>query len=100
MNINDPRHPWSRLTAAARRVPQQENAAAPYGFSTRIAALAGVTEQKRISMYERFAFRAVAAAGLLAAFSVVANFRTMKVEPETVEIILEEYDPVAVLMDG
>ena len=100
MNIDDPRHPWSRLTAAARRMPGEGDLAAPYGFSTRMAALASVIEQGRASLYDRFALRAVGLSCLLAVLSVAANFSSLNAEPGIPDLEFEEYDPVAVLMEG
>lgn len=73
-NFNDPRHPWSRLTAAAREVRAERDAEAPYGFATRVVALAFAHERRVASLFERFAFRAVGVASLLALFSIVLNY--------------------------
>jgi hypothetical protein len=99
MNIDDPRHPWSRLTAAARRAPEAGDAAAPYGFATRVAALAGRRAARGTSLYERFALRAVGVAGLLAIASLFANFPLFTREANASEVVMDDYDPVAVLMD-
>ena len=73
MNLNDPQHPWSRLTAAARRAPDDRETAAPYGFATRVVALAFAPERKA-SFAERFALRAVGLSCLLAVLSVAVNY--------------------------
>jgi hypothetical protein len=73
MNINDPGHPWARLVKAARSSPDAGESGAPYGFAPRIAARAMSGERVLGSLIERFAFRAVGIAGLLALASVVAN---------------------------
>ena len=99
MNTNDPRHPWSRLTAAARQRPDEGDATAPFGFSTRVAALALAGERRSVSLYERFALRAVGVAGLMAVASVAANFSLFTVEANATELVMEDYDPIAVLMD-
>lgn len=75
--LNDPRHPWSRLTTAARTVREDGDAAAPYGFATRVAALAFAQEGRVASMLERFALRAVGVATLLALFSVALNYQAL-----------------------
>ncbi len=62
MNLNDPKHPWTRLVAAARTVKDDRDAAAPYGFSTRVAALAFAQEPAAASLLDRFALRAVGVA--------------------------------------
>lgn len=76
-NLNDPRHPWARLVAAAREVRDERATSAPYGFATRIAALALAQERRVASLFERFALRAVGVATLLALFSVVLNYRAL-----------------------
>jgi hypothetical protein len=96
MNPNDPRHPWSRLVAAARQAPREGDASAPYGFSTRVAAL-GLGTQGKVSLYERFAWRALGLAALMAVGSIATNFSAIGAEPAT-ELVMEDYDPVAVLM--
>jgi hypothetical protein len=73
MNLEDPRHPWSRLVRAARRAPDEREAAAPYGFATRVGALA-FSSVRSVSLVERYAFRALGIAGLLAVLSVAVNF--------------------------
>jgi hypothetical protein len=100
MNIDDPRHPWSRLTASARRLSGEGDLAAPYGFSTRTAALGCAIERRRTSLYDRFALGAVGLSCLLAALSVAANFSSLNAEPGIPELVFDEYDAVAVLMDG
>ncbi len=74
MNLDDPRHPWSRLAAAARRAPDDRDTAAPYGFATRVAALALAQEQRISSLFERFALRALGVSCLLALGSVALNY--------------------------
>ncbi len=71
---NSPRHPWARLTAAARTVHDDRETSAPYAFSTRVVALALGRETKMVSLFDVFALRALGVACLLAIFSVVVNF--------------------------
>ena len=71
---NDPRHPWSRLPAAAHQERDERDESAPYGFVTRIAALAFASERSMASLLERFALKAVGVASLLALFSVALNY--------------------------
>lgn len=105
-NLNDPRHPWSRLTAAAREVRDERDASAPFGFATRIAALALAQELRVASLFERFSLRAVGVASLLALFSVVLNYQALSTEPvaavaaaEESELIIAADDAVAVVLD-
>jgi len=61
-----PNDAWTRLLSAARRSPDRGDAQAPYGFATRVVALADVTPRRAGSLFERFALRAVGVAALLA----------------------------------
>ena len=76
-NMNDSRGPWIRLASAARQVRDERDASAPYGFATRVAALAMAQEARVASLVERFAFRAVGVASLLALCSVVLNYEVL-----------------------
>jgi hypothetical protein len=104
--LNDPRHPWTRLTAAARQVRDDRDTSAPYGFATRVAALAFGSERTMASLFERFAFRAVGVASLLALFSVVLNYPdlattsspAMPAAVEEVELVAMD-DAVAIVLD-
>lgn len=75
--MNQPKShgPWSQLTAAARTVSDQRDSSAPYGFSTRVAALAFALERRSVSLFDRFALRALSVASLVAVFSVALNHR-------------------------
>lgn len=104
MNPSDPRHPWSRLVDAARRAPDRRDAGAPYGFSTRVAALAFAADRRAGSLFERFAWRAVGVAGLLALASVAVNYpalaRTPAVPaPVADELVLPVDDAIAAVLD-
>lgn len=97
MNLSDSRHPWSRLVAAARRVRDERDASAPFGFATRVGARAFSGERIMGSLLERFALRAVGVASLLAVLSVVANYAFIKHSAPANEEVLTE-DPVAALL--
>lgn len=99
MNTNDPRHPWARLTAAARRAPDERDPAAPYGFATRVAALAFAQERTVASLFDRFALRALGVACLLALLSVALNFSELT-KSNAAEDELPADDPVALLLDA
>jgi hypothetical protein len=75
--LHDPRHPWTRLTAAARTVRDERDVAAPWGFATRVVALAMGQERRVGSLFEAFALRALAVAGLLAVASVALNYNEL-----------------------
>ena len=76
MNPSDRRHPWSRLVAAARSAPDERDPAAPFGFSTRVAALAlSAPPRSSFSLaFERLSWRALGVACLLMLASVAANY--------------------------
>ena len=104
-NMNDPRHPWSRLTAAARQVQDDQDDTAPFGFSTRVSALAFMREAPVASLLDRFALRAVGVATLLALFSVALNYQALSAPVSTVaqndetEVILPTDDAVSIVLD-
>jgi hypothetical protein len=88
----------ARLTAGARRAPRGTDAAAPFGFSTRVAALAFAAEGPMRSLLERFSLRAVGVASLLAVASVVVSYPVLTAHPVDDELIALE-DPVAMLLE-
>jgi hypothetical protein len=107
-NFNDPRNSWARLTAAARTVHDDRDTTAPYGFATRIAALALAQEEKVASLFDRFALRALGVACLLALSSVALNYESLSTPasaPAPVlvanidEVMLPTADAVAVVFD-
>jgi len=73
MNPND--SAWQKLTAAARRAPVEPDVAAPFGFATRVAALAMAAGRRpAIPVLERLSWRALGVAALLALISAAANY--------------------------
>ena len=98
MNPTDRRHPWSRLVAAARSVPAERDPSAPFGFSTRVAALA-LTAPPRSSfssVFERLSWRALGVACLLMLASVAANYSAIA-RPSDDEIAVR--DPVTEVLE-
>lgn len=112
-DINNPRHPWRRLTAAARTVNDDaSDRAAPYGFSTRAVALAFSQEVRLVSLFDRFALRALSVSCLLALGSVALNYQAIESVPvapvapvvmaasiSPVDVLLPQTDAVAVIFD-
>ena len=90
-------HSWDRLTAAARRAPVAAVTAAPYGFATRIVAMAMAADHSGRSLFERVALRAVGVASLLALVSVFANFSVLTTDGDEENIVISD-DPVALLL--
>jgi hypothetical protein len=68
-----PTSPWHRLIAMARRVDDERDPSAPYGFATRVAALAFSAERPLYSLLERFSLRALVLAGVLTVITVATN---------------------------
>jgi hypothetical protein len=99
MNRNHPHDPWSRLAAAAQRVTDDRDTAAPYGFSTRVAALAFATERRVSSLFDRFALRAVGVACLLAIASIAINYSELS-RPTVADEPVNAEDPLSVLLDA
>lgn len=103
MNPNDPQHPWMRLAAAARRAPDGRDTAAPYGFATRVVALAYAQERKMTSLLERFSLRALGLACLLTGLTVATNYsvviKLFTEEEAIVAPVTMTDDPVAELID-
>ncbi|MDO8539362.1 MAG: hypothetical protein Q7S40_02895 [Opitutaceae bacterium] len=103
MTFNDPHHPWSRLTTAARQVRDERDTSAPYGFPTRIAALAYARDRRVASLMERFALRAVGVSCVIALLSVALNYHALSgptvAATPTEDFTLPTYDAVAVVLD-
>jgi hypothetical protein len=105
MNLNDPRHPWARLTAAARQVHDDRDTTTPYGFATRVAALGFAQQGKTVSLVDLFALRALGVAALVAVLGVAVNYHvfspasapTTVVAVDSNEALLPTVDAVAVL---
>ena len=101
-----PRRAWARLATAARQVSDDRDTSAPYGFSTRVVALAYAREERAVSVLERFALRAVGLASLLAICSVALNYPEitagLKVNPvaavEEIDVLSAD-DAVAIVLD-
>ena len=90
--------PWNKLVAAARTAPVDGDVSAPYGFATRIAALALSEERRHASLFARYSLRAVGFAGLLALVSVAANYSAI-VSMFQSEPAMATADPVAEAVD-
>jgi hypothetical protein len=76
MSTQDPsRQSWSRLVAAARRAPAPAAAdeSAPYGFATRVAALALAAEGPLPALFSRRLWLRVLGASCLIAVAAVAS---------------------------
>jgi hypothetical protein len=84
---------WQRLAAAARHAPEKIDDAAPFGFTTRVAALALAAEQPVEGvMVNPFWWRALGAALALMIVSVAANYSSISL---TADADQDPFDPVA-----
>jgi len=98
MNPTDRRHPWSRLVAAARSAPDDRDPVAPFGFSTRIAALA-LNAPPRSSfsvVFERLSWRALGVACVLMLASVAVSYPAIT---RTSDDEVTVRDPVAEVLE-
>ena len=86
---------WHRLVEAARRAPRAGDEAAPYGFSTRVAALAFEQAPPQASVFGRLALRAAGVACLLALVAVGLNYSAIKGAFEDDSAVAANDDPVA-----
>jgi hypothetical protein len=86
---------WQRLVEAARRAPPAGDEAAPYGFSTRVAALAFEKAPPQASVFGRMALRAAGVACLLALVAVGLNYSAIKGAFEDDAAVAANDDPVA-----
>ncbi|HEY1108448.1 MAG TPA: hypothetical protein VGE76_07450 [Opitutaceae bacterium] len=77
MNLQPPRDPWTRLATAARNARDERDTTAPYGFATRMAALAMAQERRVVSLFDRFALRAFGVSCLLALGSLLLNYNSL-----------------------
>jgi hypothetical protein len=102
MSLQPSNDPWTRLVAVARDARDERDASAPYGFSTRVAALALAQERRGVSLIERFAFRALGVASLLAIGSVALNYSSINVPAVSSAVVAsaEPAEPAATTDDA
>jgi hypothetical protein len=89
---------WQRLVEAARRAPPAGDEAAPFGFSTRVAALAFEQRPSPAFIFARTSLRAAAVAGLLAAAAVAVNYSAIRGAFEDDSAAAAD-DPIAEVVD-
>lgn len=98
---------WPRLAAAARRMRDERDDAAPFGFATRVVALAIAGQRCTASLMDRFAWRALGIACLVALGSVAMNYRELAplTRPAPAVVVNEDFDtishddPLAIVLD-
>jgi hypothetical protein len=97
--MNPDEKAWQRLVAAARKAPPAGDESAPYGFSTRVAALAFERRGPSASVFARLSLRAAAVAGLLAVAAVAANFSAIMGAFDDDAPVVANDDPIAEVVD-
>ena len=92
--MKTPNSAWLRLVAAARQAPTSGDDSAPFGFSTRVAALAMAVERPSMhAMVNRLSWRALGVALMLMVFSIAANYSALTVVGES------DQDPLDLVAD-
>ena len=75
-------HQWRKLAALARQARDERGLAAPYGFATRVAALAAtVPAASPWAPFERFALRGLLVAAAFGVGAIAFNYTTIMSEP-------------------
>src|SRR5688572_1597428 len=89
---------WQKLVSAAREVRDERDVSAPYGFATRVAAMAMADAQPAGSgvLLERFSWGALAVAALLGVGGVATNYASTSVARADDEGLLDEVAVTAV----
>jgi hypothetical protein len=90
---------YQKLVAAARNAPAAGDESAPFGFSTRVAALAFEKRPAHGSEFARMSLRAAAVAGLLAVVAVAANYSAIKGAFDDDSSVATNDDPIAEVVD-
>lgn len=93
---------WQRLVAAARRAPGEPSATTPYGFATRVVALAFEKQRGRPGQIERLALRALGVSCLLAVLGAVISYSLFNQTTTTpsVDAYFTGDDPVSIVLDS
>ena len=69
---------WQKLTALARRAPDDRPAGAPYGFATRVAARAAELPSAGLTVVlERFALRGLLVAAAFGVAAIAINYSSL-----------------------
>ena len=87
---------WQRLVAAARHAPDNRDDAAPFGFATRVSALAMANQPPAMrAMMSRLSWRALGVALMLMIVSIAANYSSVSFSTDNDQ---DTFDPVAELL--
>jgi len=69
---------WNRLVDTARRAEDPREVAAPYGFATRVTALAFAEQRAKGLGFHHVALRAMGVSCLLAVAAVATNYSSVR----------------------
>lgn len=95
--MNDFDQRWQKLATLARQAPAPACEAAPFGFSTRVAARAMAARPASGALLEKFALRGLVAALTLGAASLAFSFSALTGEIE--EDVTLAADPLPELLE-
>ena len=90
---------WQRLARAARRATDARDEAAPYGFASRVSAQAFAATESANPILERFAWRALGVACLVAVLGIAANYSLLQNGNSEVEGFFTPDDPAAIVLE-
>jgi hypothetical protein len=94
MNLNNPG--WEKLVTVARGARDDRPVTPPYGFATRVAALAMADEVRPSgSLFERWSWRALAVAGTFAAVTVAASYSSLTSSSLEDDLMSDDYNVTA-----
>lgn len=97
MNTNSD-SPWLRLVSAARQARDERDTQAPFGFSTRVGALAfSLPKPTFATLCERLSLRALGVAALLFIACAALNLPTSSSSTSEEELIVQ--DPVVEMIE-
>ena len=90
---------WQRLVVAARQASVAADAAAPYGFSTRVAALAqaGGERPSLQSSLNHFSWRALGFSLMLMIVSIAANYSSVTTVVENEQDLVDPVEEILIL---
>ena len=89
---------WQRLVVAARQVPVATEETAPYGFSTRVSALAMAIERPSLSSsLNHFSWRALGFSLMLMIVSIAANYSSVTAVAENEQDLTDPIEDILIL---
>lgn len=94
--MNSPMMIWQRLLRASRQAPVDlRDEGAPYGFASRVVALAWAADVPVGAIFDRLSWRALGVAMLVMVASVAANFSPVLSAFQDDDALATLPDPVA-----